>query len=56
MADKLKINDMLDSLLNDKGEEAQVAFHAYAKEKMQDVLHGEKDETSDEPTPTDEDQ
>jgi len=47
MADKKNISDMMDALLDDKGEEARVAFHTYAKEKMQEVIHGEN---SEEPT------
>lgn len=38
MADKEKLNDMLDSLIDDKDEQAQVHFHSYLEDKMKEVL------------------
>ena len=38
MADKEKLNNMLDNLINDKGEQAQVDFHDYLGGKMKEVL------------------
>lgn len=38
MADKEKLRDMLDNLINDKGEQAQVDFHDYLGDKMKEVL------------------
>ena len=39
MADKDKLRDMLDALIDDKSEQAQVAFHSYLETKMKDVLN-----------------
>ena len=47
MADLEKLKDMLDALMDDKGEEAQIAFHSYTKEKMQDLIHPPVDNASD---------
>ena len=33
-----KLNDMLDSLIHKKDEQAQVHFHSYLEDKMKDVL------------------
>jgi hypothetical protein len=38
MADTNKLQDMLDNLINDKSEQAQVNFHEYLRSKMQDVV------------------
>lgn len=38
MADTDKLKDMLDNLINDKPEQAQVDFHAYLQDKMQEVI------------------
>lgn len=38
MTDKEKLNDMLDSLIDNKDEQAQIAFHGYLEDKMKDVL------------------
>lgn len=38
MADKDKLRNMLDNLINDKGEQAQVDFHDYLGDKMKDTL------------------
>lgn len=49
MADKDKLQAMLDSLIDSKDEQAQVHFHSYLEDKMKDVLHPEVDkEESDE--------
>lgn len=39
MADKDKLRDMLDAIIDDKGEQAQVAFHGYLEQKMKDMLN-----------------
>ncbi len=41
MVDKKKLNDMLDSLIDKKDEQAQVHFHNYLEDKMKDVLRPE---------------
>jgi hypothetical protein len=38
MADKDKLRNMLDNLINDKSEQAQVDFHDYLGPKMKDTL------------------
>lgn len=38
MADKEKLRNMLDNLINDKSEQAQVDFHDYLGDKMKDTL------------------
>jgi len=38
MADKKKLKDMLDSIVDKKDEQAQVFFHDYLEDKMRDVL------------------
>lgn len=40
MADTDKLNQMLDALINDKPEEAQIAFHDYLGPKMKEEIHG----------------
>jgi len=47
MADKDKLNTMLDALINDKPEEAQIAFHDYLSDRMREEIHGVPDETPD---------
>ena len=37
MADKEKLRDMLDNLINQKPEQADIDFHDYLRGKMQDV-------------------
>jgi hypothetical protein len=44
MADKEKLNDMLDSLIDKKDEEAQIHFHNYLEDKMKEVLRPEVDD------------
>ena len=39
MADKKKLNDMLDALIDKNPEQAQVEFHGYLEDKMRDVLN-----------------
>lgn len=41
MSDKENLKNMLDNLINDKAEDAQVNFHSYLQSKMQDVLGNE---------------
>ena len=46
MADTDKIRNMLDNLINDKAEQAQVDFHDYLQGKMKEVtglVDAEKD-------------
>lgn len=38
MADKKKLKDMLNSIVDKKDEQAQVFFHDYLEDKMRDVL------------------
>ena len=38
MADKEKLRDMLDSIIDDNSEKAAVDFHGYVTDKMKDVL------------------
>ena len=40
MADKDKLSSMVDAIINDKPEEAQIAFHDYLGGKMKEELHG----------------
>lgn len=39
MADKDKLRDMLDNLVNDNNDQAQVNFHNYLEDKMKEVLN-----------------
>ncbi len=48
MADKAKLNDMVDDFIHKKPEDAEVNFHDYLKTKMQDVVGGEGEVTSSE--------
>jgi len=41
-SDKEALNKMLDNLINDKGEQAEVHFHDYLQGKMQEVIHGDE--------------
>ena len=41
MADKDKLNQMLDDLIDNKGEQAEIHFHDYLQTKMQEIIHGE---------------
>ena len=43
MVDKVKLSTMLDALINNKPEEAQIAFHDYLGAKMQEEIHGAQD-------------
>lgn len=38
MADKKKLDDMLNSIIDKNDEQAQVFFHDYLEDKMRDVL------------------
>lgn len=42
MADTNKLQQMLDDLIKDKPEQAQVAFHDYLQDKMKDVVQPEQ--------------
>lgn len=45
MADKDKLNSMLDALINDKPEDAQIAFHDYLGQRMREEIQGVSEET-----------
>lgn len=51
MADKDKIGQMLDALINNKPEEAQINFHDYLGSKMKETLRGDEVEVEDEAKP-----
>ena len=53
MADTEKLGQMLDALINDNPEEAQIAFHDYLGGKMKEEIHGVSDQEM--PDDTDED-
>ncbi len=42
MADKQKLRDMLDSLIDQNSDQAQVDFHGYLEDKMKEVLSPEE--------------
>ncbi len=46
--DKDKIGQMVDALINNKPEEAQISFHDYLGSKMKDQLRGNEPEMEDE--------
>ena len=50
MADKEKLNDMLDALINNKPEDAQIAFHDYLGARMREEIQGVSEETSESDT------
>ena len=39
MADKERLSDMLDAIINNKPEEAQIAFHDYLGNRMREEIH-----------------
>ena len=41
MSDIEQLDKMLDNIMDDKGEQAEIDFHGYLQGKMQEVLHGE---------------
>jgi len=41
MADKEKLRDMLDSIIDDNSEKAEVDFHEYLGGKMRDAINPE---------------
>lgn len=48
MADKAKLNDMVDNMIGQSPEQAQIDFHEYLKTKFSDVIGGEPEgETND---------
>ena len=53
MADKEKLKNMLDNLINDKSEQAQVDFHDYLGDKMKDTLGVSAPETDETDTDVD---
>ncbi len=58
MADKDKLRDMLDAIIDDNNEKAQVDFHSYVTDKVRDQLNintAEEEEVVDEPEVKDED-
>jgi len=48
MADTDKLRDMLDNLIDDKSEQAQVDFHDYLGDKMKEVLDDDDTDTNEE--------
>jgi len=50
MADTERLQAMLDNIIKDKGEEAQIDFHSYFVPKSKEVLHPglNDDETNNE--------
>lgn len=44
MADTERLQSMLDNIIKDKGEEAQIDFHSYFVPKSKEVLHPELDD------------
>jgi len=54
MADTEQLSKMLDNLINNKGEQAEVHFHDYLQGKMQEVIHGDTEISDNEPETKDE--
>jgi len=52
MADTEELGKMLDNLIDNKGEQAEVHFHDYLQGKMQEVIQGNTDITDDSNTTT----
>ncbi len=50
MANKEKLRDMLDALIDDNSETAQIDFHAYLSDKMKEVMGGESESESTQST------
>jgi len=54
MSDNKQLDNMLDNIMDDKNEQAEINFHDYLQGKMQEVLHGiipdaqDDNETNDE--------
>lgn len=44
MADKEKLGQMVDALINQKPEDAQIAFHAYINQRVKEEIHGVPEE------------
>jgi len=40
MSDNEQLDKMLDNIMDDKPEQAEIEFHNYLQGKMQEVLHG----------------
>ena len=43
MADKERLGDMLDAIINNKPEEAQIAFHDYLGKRMKEEIYGSQE-------------
>ncbi len=54
MADTEELGKMLDNLINNKSEQAEVHFHDYLQGKMQEVVHGDVELSDDSDTTNDE--
>ncbi len=54
MADTKELSKMLDNLINNKGEQAEVHFHDYLQSKMQEVIHGDVELSDDSNTTNEE--
>lgn len=47
MADKQKLRDMLDSLIDQNNDQAQVHFHTYLENKMRELLNRKSNENNE---------
>ncbi len=47
MSDNEQLDNMLDNIMDDKDEQAEINFHDYLQGKMQTVLHGEIPDVQD---------
>ena len=43
MAEKERLSDMLDALIKDQPEEAQIAFHDYLGNRMKEEIYGSRE-------------
>ena len=43
MVDKEKLRDVLDALIDDNSEKAQVDFHSYLSDKMKDSMQDDEE-------------
>lgn len=50
MSDNEQLDKMLDNIMDDKDEQAEINFHDYLQGKMQEVLHGVIPDAQDEET------
>lgn len=43
MADRDKLSQMLDAIINKKPEDAQIAFHGYLSDRIKEEIHGSEE-------------